>query len=422
MWMFLFLLPWQTIFIFRQVKVNDFLWPYGTLGFYGVEIIFWGVVASFIFLYVKKQTITFSSMRRSTWLFFSIIAFFLYSYLSMLWAPDNELVLQHTRWIMQGFLLFFLLSWKHIRLWDILIPFIAGSAVQSIFAIWQFLSQSTGASSTLLGLTEHVSAIGGTSVIVSDTERWLRAYGAFPHPNILGGYLLVGLLSVFILGWVYNKYLRTSSWKYVLLFVTILHSVALFMTWSRSALLGLVLLLFISGVYAWRHKKYIFFVFHMPIIISLSAFAIIYAPLVSTRISGESMHEVRSLVERVDGVSVAIDLFKSAWFSGVGVGNYTAALMAYDSRLPGYLLQPLHVAPGVLLIEYGVFGIVLSCALFWFFYSLYIREQKRYLLLILAFVPILLVDHYMYTSMVGIFLFAFVMGVLVRMGAEKSHS
>jgi hypothetical protein len=71
---------------------------------------------------------------------------------------------------------------------------------QSIIGIWQFIIQK---SVGLFWLKEsQISpSIDGVAKILIDEEMYIRAYGLFPHPNILGGFLLVSIiLSLFYKG------------------------------------------------------------------------------------------------------------------------------------------------------------------------------------------------------------------------------
>ncbi len=72
-----------------------------------------------------------------------------------------------------------------------------GAALQSCIALVQFAYQRS-AGLGLLG--ESVLGIGpdhpGTAKIMAGGGQLLRAYGTFPHPNVLGAFLVIGLLSL----------------------------------------------------------------------------------------------------------------------------------------------------------------------------------------------------------------------------------
>ena len=62
--------------------------------------------------------------------------------------------------------------------------FLSALLIQASLALFQFFQSSF--SSKYLGMARHNSASLGVAVIENDTGRFLRAYGASDHPNILG--------------------------------------------------------------------------------------------------------------------------------------------------------------------------------------------------------------------------------------------
>lgn len=70
--------------------------------------------------------------------------------------------------------------------------------LQSLIAIYQFVTQYSAFSSSILAKITGESVIGpqipGVAKIVVDGEKIIRAYGTFPHSNILGGFLVFTIL------------------------------------------------------------------------------------------------------------------------------------------------------------------------------------------------------------------------------------
>lgn len=410
LWAFLILLPWQTVLLYRVAEVGGSPWTYGTLGFYITEIVFWLFLLTRMIPTLLKIKFDFSEsvLQKQYKYMFILLLPVLYGYISIFWAADTSLALHVARVFLQGTILFFLLL--DIPLKKIIIPFIIGSTTQSFFAIGQFLLQKTGGSSTLFGLTEHVAHMPGTSVIVTEGERWLRAYGSLPHPNILGGYLLLAMvLLVFI-------YPVAKKWRYVHVSIVALHSMALLFTWSRSALLGLGILLLCVCIEVYKKKKWdklLYIV--LPIVFMLLIFGITFSSITTTRLFGASAHEVQSIHERVTSVSTAGNMLKWYWPRGVGVGNYTAQMFMLDNNLSGYMLQPVHVVPLLFFIEYGIAGLILALYALSVFVKKYLRmspKQFRWDRCII-FAPLFFCDHYLYTSWVGVVMMAIIFVLFV---------
>lgn len=85
---------------------------------------------------------------------------------------------------------------------------IAGSAVlQSLIGFFQFFFQK---SLGLWWLGEPVLGlfVPGSAKIMAEGAPILRAYGTFPHPNVLGAFLVLGLISLY-----YFWLRRPSEWK-----------------------------------------------------------------------------------------------------------------------------------------------------------------------------------------------------------------
>ena len=129
--------------------------------------------------------------------------------------------------------------------------------LQSILAIYQFLYQKNLFSSPLLhkltGETVLSPFLPGIAKIGEGGEKMIRSYGTFPHPNLLGGFLIFSLFISFYLYLEHKYYLlsrvtpffknnRKLLNRYLLpvLWITIftIQLLALTLSFSRSAWLG----------------------------------------------------------------------------------------------------------------------------------------------------------------------------------------
>jgi O-antigen ligase len=119
--------------------------------------------------------------------------------------------------------------------------FVAGLALQSLVAIVQVIRQAP------LGLPGELASLPawrGASIVTLGSGRWLRGYGLTFHPNVLGGFLTVGLiLSLPLLG------------SRMVQLVCGVMSVALLATFSRSAWLATAVILPPTAVWMWRHDR-----------------------------------------------------------------------------------------------------------------------------------------------------------------------
>ena len=74
----------------------------------------------------------------------------------------------------------------------IAIAFLAGLVIPIMLG-WYQVATGTSPSSTLLGLASHEATALGASVVETQGERLLRAYGSLSHSNDFGGLNGVGL-------------------------------------------------------------------------------------------------------------------------------------------------------------------------------------------------------------------------------------
>ncbi|PIT86338.1 MAG: hypothetical protein COU33_03715 [Candidatus Magasanikbacteria bacterium CG10_big_fil_rev_8_21_14_0_10_43_6] len=406
---FLFVVPWPTIWIYREVFLNGYKWEYGTLGLYASEVLLWLVVLCFLALFWQRYL---ARHTREGWTFsrdricvFTCMCFVLYTLASSIWALDAAVAWQRGLHSMAGVLLFLILYLGPLRPKDAAHWFVFGMLIQSCLAIYQFVSQSTFGYKWL-GLVEHVAAHGGTSVVVSGTERWLRAYGAFPHPNMLGGFLVVSLAVTCAIRHVSPK--AYPAWVFQVALAV--QYTALVCSGSRSAWVSAcIVTLFV--MYLWvkdARRRTLYMKDMILVILLLISLGIVFFPFISTRVLGGSSYEVRSVVERMDGYATSVSFIRQHPVLGVGAGNYTAALHATNPDFPGWVYQPVHAVPLLLLGELGIVGILLlSCVCVavvrMFFPEKFFAKRRMFLVAVL---PMFLFDHYLFSSYQGIVLVA----------------
>ena len=189
---------------------------------------------------------------------------------------------------------------------------IVGSAVlQSLIGFLQFLKQSS-LGLGFLGESVLGPFIGGTAKIIVEGAPIMRAYGTFPHPNVLAAFLLLGLLSSYYL---YLKYRHPMS--IVGIFIILL---GLVLTFSRTAWLIAILLSFLvlgSRFLVKSHRKQamvlsaILFSIFCFLVFSLSSFILSRAQIAA---------DEPSVSYRLAYNQLGLDLIKANPL-GIGIGN-----------------------------------------------------------------------------------------------------
>lgn len=406
-------------------------WEYGTFSLYAFDIIIAVLFVLSIFSSDKSR-----KTAGNFWVL--IIGFFIICFTSIFSAINKELAWYAAMRLAEGMMLLWIIlrtsfSWQKISL-----AMVAGGVIQAGLGIYQFFSQVSPAFKWL-GLTKHTPLdSNGVSVIATIDGRWLRAYGSLPHPNILGGYLVVCLLVLMGLI-IYLHRRKLVRWWKVIIYTTVfcLMFLGLVFTFSRSAWLAFGISFIGLIVFSiWqREKRLQFILFRISLwILLLSAATILMLPyLWQTRLTGNSELETRSTTERLDYFKQATGLISEDWLSGVGVGNYTQAVYQQDSSQKVGDYQPVHNIYMLVITETGVFGglvFVLIIAEFLGATYLMIKKKKKELtetclVITGAFISLLIIglfDHYLWTLSFGILLFWLILGLWLKNWSENKES
>ncbi|MFQ3565838.1 MAG: O-antigen ligase family protein [Aggregatilineales bacterium] len=161
----------------------------------------------------------------------------------------------------------------------------------------------------------------GTSVVQAGAVRIARPYGLLPHPNLLAGALMIGLLAA--LAWVIDES-RFRRWTSTAAFA--LGVYALLLTFSRAAWGAFLLSSLLALPLAWpslrRNVR--------PLSIALASafaavilFALQYQPFLAARAgAGAEPIEMRSIADRLVFTDFALRSIGERPLQGVGAGNF----------------------------------------------------------------------------------------------------
>ncbi|EKE21979.1 MAG: hypothetical protein ACD_7C00086G0031 [uncultured bacterium] len=412
---FILLLPWQTILILKEVEINNEKFQYGTIGIYLFEII--------LLIWVLSNILVLKNYSDKK-ILFSILSFASFSALSILWSDDKLLSFYFLFPILLGSFLFLILQKKVLIFKNITFAFIFSASLHGILGLYQFLSQNSF-SNKWLGISEHIAWQGGSSVIEVSTGRFLRAYGAMPHPNILGGLLLITIL----LG--IGAYLKTSSfekkWRYFLIATITINFFSLLSTFSRSSFLALsfgLILFFAYNVY--NNKKYQI----KALLMFLGVFFIIgfiffssFSELLMGRMQANSRLERKSVNERSLLVHQAQKIIVKNPIIGIGIGNYTHVLLKNNPDIKkNWLLQPVHNVYLLIFAELGAIGFSLFLFIVIFMIYNFIESFKKedsnrviFSVITVSLLLIALFDHWLWTTHFGVIAF----WLLISFSREK---
>lgn len=405
-------LPLQTHYLISTRSLHGELWEFGRLMIYGTDILLVMILTSGFAL---KQWSRHKNKKTNYLLGLATLVLGL----GLIGAEDKVLASYQLIRLALGIGLFVLVTSCALNKKIIIKLLIATASLQALWGLGQFLLQSAPANKWL-GLADHNPQTAGVSVVETIAadgygERWLRAYGGLPHPNILGGLLAIAL--VLILGWGFEKDQGTKTGprqNYWQLVAVALLSVGLFVSFSRSAILaGLVgLVIIIVGRFKqWRKL--------MPklliITASLGICAWHYGYLYQARLQNQTRLEIKSVKERMDLNQRAWELIKAKPLTGVGAGNFGLAVWQQDEqKREVFAYQPVHNVWLLIGAELGLITLLLLIyGLAWIVKKTWQQRALNSGALIVSLIILLSLDHYLWTQALGVYLLALVLGMVV---------
>lgn len=414
---FIFLLPWQTRWIYSPGSLNGTYWEYGTASWYATEIVLWLTIICFALENFSRKKISHMFSKVHFYLHWKnlVIALGFIFFLAAFTVHSINIAVSYDYvfHIMEGVCLFVVLA-SVVDKRYLLYSFWWSAVLQGVLAIFQFFTQNISANKWL-GVAEQTPSTLGSFVVETGTERWLRAYGSFGSPNILGGFLAAAL----ILGLILYVQSRPVQ-KIYLTFGQSLILVGLIFSFSRGAWLaavvgwvsvGLFLLLknkrsknfHEMGVYG---KQSVFF-----FIIFVSTL-ILFRPLFLVRFDPSYRLENRSLTERAEQYLEATNVIQKSPFFGVGPGAYTLALYEMDKTRPAYVYQPVHNSFALIVSEWGIVGFFVWLIVISFLLSQIRLRNPEFLPVIITILISASLDHFWWSLYSGIIVWWAIFGLV----------
>lgn len=409
-YLLVFLLPWQLKLILRPDTSN-----YNEISLYAWELVLLLVVAMF-FIFSVRPIKKLSIVPMYVWALAGII---LFTFISVWRAPDYLLALNYFVLVSLGISLFFLIKSNRFQIphSNLSWAFLASLLLQSVLALAQFLSQRTWANK-YFGLASHDPATTGTAVVEAIGGRWLRAYGGFDHPNILGGVLVFGLILAahYIIsakrGSEASDTEKKEQWPSLLFswlfYLTAL--CALFFSFSRAAWLAYAVVIFFWALFYLQKRAWPNFGKLLALtIISLFLVSIISLPfsdLLKGRLEAVGRLEQKSLSERELYLGQATEMIKADFWWGVGRGNYIKSLPGSDDYP-----QPVHNVFVLSWAETGIFGFLSFC-LFLLYAIKKIPNRGVSLGFFLALIILMFFDHWLFSLPFGLVFFWLIFGFI----------
>ncbi|MFA5870551.1 MAG: O-antigen ligase family protein [Candidatus Paceibacterota bacterium] len=307
---------------------------------------------------------------------------------------------------------------------DAMKVFAISALLQAEIAILQFVNQgSIGlhffGEETINALTQGVAKIEVFGSI------FIRSYGTFPHPNILGGFLVLGVIA-----WIYlfsspskrhGVFHRSTS--LIGLFVVLL---GLVFSFSRSAWIAAIVSFILCIIILFSKKEYSSVA--RELVLSGMIFGAILLGMVGwALVSRGTIKNDSAINERKVYTYIAVDMMGEYPF-GVGIGNGIVRA-EQEGRYDAYGLaskathQPVHNIYLLIAEELGIVGVIVF--LFFVGNLFVIKKQKTHLIdvsfLLVMFVSFLFIglfDHYLLTLNAGRLMFFSILGIIAGLSLK----
>lgn len=322
-----------------------------------------------------------------------ILALFLLSQLISIHSISEagQSLVRIWQYVVCGLFGVYIASLKKAELKTITLPLSISLIFESTLGVLQVIKGGT------LGiwiLGERTFDVTTSSIATFDWygQVFLRAYGTFPHPNVLAGFMVIATQIVL--------YLNAVNAKLKLLTLCCA-TLSILLSFSR----GGILVLFVN----------LFFFLRTQITLLIFLFLILY-PIAFVRFESIFNFDNMSIIRRSDLAENSITFFISNPLLGIGLNNFipTSAELGLISGTSRFF-QPAHSIFLLTLAETGIVGLL--GLLFLITYPLLllfkIKKPDRYLVLNLYLVIFFLgsLDHYFITLPQGQRIFFLVWGL-----------
>jgi len=298
---------------------------------------------------------------------------------------------------------------------------------QGVIAISQYLLQhSLGLN--ILGESPIAANIVGVAKIVVNNEKIIRAYGTFPHPNVLAGFLILPILLCFYF-WgrlqIWKENNQKTLVKLLLIISEIILIISFILTFSRSAWFVLTLGII---VFIWINYKKLKPILPGAVILFLTVIItiiILWPQITSRGIIADSSSGDFALSNRTLLNKIALSIIASHPLLGIGIGNFVLNLNNFIPNMPAWRFQPVHNLYLYYAAEIGIPGLLIFLSIIWVTLKKafkYFKSSNEILILLITLSSFLIIgflDHYFYDLQQGMLIFWLILGLIWTVILQK---
>lgn len=398
-----FLLPWQTRYIYNPVKLNGSFWEYGTQSLYATELLLWLVILIFAVDRFRQKSF-WSAFKlpdlKRAWLYWVVVAgVVLYFCFQIFHNPHPEISEAVIFHIIECACFLAVLAQLEGDKKIVLIALWLAGVGQALLGLFQFAVQQVYPNKWL-GLAYQSPFLPGSGVIDTPLGHILRAYGSLGGPNPLGIFLAV----IYILGLI--LYLQsTARWQPWLTLGQGIIVGGLIVSFSRAGWLAAVVGAITLVVMLYKNKdrstlQSVIHQFIVAAVLGLVCFFWLHLAF-TTRLDPTARLEQYSIKDRESQYTTALTIAPQKWLTGVGPGLYTYFLFENNPHLPGWQYQPIHDAYVLVFAEMGIIGFAFFATIFYCMVKRIWQTNPLYLAVIITLLVASFFEHFMWSLYVG---------------------
>jgi len=270
-----------------------------------------------------------------------VLSFLLISLLSLFFASNFSNSLIYFARMFEFFLLFLFIASGFLDLKKLVYVFLGTLSFVSLIGIFQYLAQES-LGLRFFGEPVLTSMTLGVAKVDVFSDKVVRIYGTFPHPNIFASYLVFGMF--FSSGFIKNRYIQFVLYA--------LFGLALILTFSRTAIFAFffssILYLYLSRLRPSFRALGIGALVILVLGVLLGFLPVLYERLI--------LADLHTFSERNLYMGISHNMFSENIF-GVGGGNFTNVMQDFSfTKLDPWLYQPVHNIFFLIFNEVGFLG------------------------------------------------------------------
>lgn len=277
-----------------------------------------------------------------------------------------------------------------------------GALVETVIIFFQFISQnSLGGFFYFLGERTFNTSTPGIATFQVNGADVLRAYGTFPHPNVVAFFLL------FVFSWLlFSSKFRKAFLSYIKILALVVIGIGIFLTFSRIVILLLIGILLVK-IKPRGGKNTV------PILLGLFTICVLLFQRFEFTL-------VKDLLLRKELIEIGVKVFLTNFIFGTGLHNFFYSEILYQKTLSPILLQPVHNIYLYWISQTGIVGLIvliyfLKKLIYALRKSLNIKKSRnfyRFVSIIVVCVGVSgMLDHYFLTLQQGQLLTAIIVGL-----------